>query len=67
MSKKEETDEIKALRAFKERTNLSYDKLGKALNVHSITIFNWFRGHQAPSDMAKRIIIEFLKKNEEEK
>ena len=40
---KTETEEIKQLRAYKEKSGLSYDKLGHALGVHSHTIYDWFR------------------------
>lgn len=59
---KPETEEIRQLRIYKEESGLSFDKLGRVLLIHSITIFNWFRGHQQPSDMAKRLIRAFLKK-----
>jgi len=64
MKETEETEEIKRLRAYKEKSGLSYDKLGKAMDVHSHTIYDWFRGHQQPSDMAKKLIIAFLRKHE---
>lgn len=53
-------DEIKALQAYKEKSGLSYGKLGRDVGVHAMTIYNWFRGFQQPSDMALRIVREFL-------
>ena len=59
---KPETDEIRRLRIYKEKSGLSFDKLGKKLKgVHSHTIYEWFRGHQEPSSMAKDLINAFLK------
>jgi len=59
-----ETEEIQRLRAFKEKSGLSFDKLGHTLGVHAHTVYNWFRGHQQPSFMAKNLIQDFLKKHE---
>lgn len=58
--KKTETKEIQLLREHKKETSLSYEKIGQALGVHSITVYNWFRGFQQPSTMAKRLIRAYL-------
>ena len=58
--KKKESKEVQLLREFKKKSGLSYSKLGQALGVNGQTIYNWFRGHQQPSDMAKRLVTKFL-------
>lgn len=55
-----ESKEIQLLRKFKETTGLSFSKLGQTLGVNGHTIYNWFRGHQQPSDMAKKLIMQSL-------
>lgn len=57
-----ETEEIRRLRIYKSKSGLSFDKLGKLLDCHSLTIYHWFHGHQRPSDMAKKLINAFLDK-----
>lgn len=63
----EDTEEIQLLRAYKEASGLSFDKLGKLIDCHSHTIYEWFRGHQQPSEMAKKLIKAFLKNVEKER
>ena len=63
MNNKEES--VQALRAYKERSGLSYHKLSHLIGVHSHTIYNWFRGHQEPSDMAEKLIKAFLEERED--
>lgn len=58
---KDETEEIRLLRAYKKKSGLSFDKLGKLIDCHSHTIYEWFRGHQQPSEMAKKLINTFLR------
>ena len=58
--KKKETKEIQLLREFKKESGWTYDKLGAAIGVNGQTVYNWFRGHQQPSDIAKKLIRQFL-------
>ena len=62
--KEQESKEIQILRLHKESSGLSYEKLGQALGVHSITIYNWFRGKTQPSPMAKKTIRAYLSRVE---
>jgi len=57
---KTESKEIQLLRSHKAESGLSYQKLGQALGVHGMTIYNWFRGKQRPSAIAKRLIVAYL-------
>jgi len=56
----DESKEIQMLRLHKKESGLSYEKIGQALGVHSITIYNWFRGKQQPSAIAKKLIRTYL-------
>ncbi|MBA7611815.1 hypothetical protein ES703_19046 [subsurface metagenome] len=58
--KKKDSKEIQLLRTHKTESGLSYPKLGKELGVSGMTIYNWFRGKQKPSDMANRLIRTYL-------
>ena len=58
-----ESKELQLLRAHKEENGLSYEKLGQALGVHSMTVYNWFRGKQQPSTIARRLIASYLLSN----
>lgn len=59
---KKESKEIQLLREHKKENGLSYDKIGQALGIHGMTVYNWFRGKQQPSAMAKRLIRAYLLK-----
>jgi DNA-binding transcriptional regulator YiaG len=52
--------EVERLRAYKERAGLSYDNLGHALGVHSQTVYHWITGKHKPSQMARRLIRNYL-------
>lgn len=58
--KNKDSREIQELRSHKADSGLSYPKLGGEIGVSGMTIFNWFRGKQQPSDMAKRLIRTYL-------
>ena len=62
---KEECQELQALRSYKEKTGLSYEKIAKEIGVNSMSIYNWFRRYAEPSDMAKRLIRTFLENEEQ--
>lgn len=53
-------DELKALKEFKEKSGWSFDKMAAKIGVTPQTIRNWFNGRYAPSEMAKRLIRDFL-------
>ena len=63
---KKESKELQLLREYKEDHNLSYDKIGRFLGIHSMTVYSWFSGRQKPSAMAKRLITELLLKGKPE-
>jgi len=58
--KNKELKEIQLLRLHKKESGLSYEKIGQALGVHGMTIYNWLRGKQQPSSMAKKLIRTYL-------
>ena len=60
IKKKTESKEIQLLREFKKETGWSYNKMGSAIGVNGMTVYNWLRGHQEPSDMAKKLIRQFI-------
>jgi len=55
-----EFDEVEMLRKFKKDSGYSYDKLSKELEVHHRTVYLWLSGKSKPSNMAKKIIRQFL-------
>lgn len=55
-----ESKEMQLLRAHKAESGLSYTKLGEAIRVNHMTVYNWFRGKQVPSIMAKGLIRAYL-------
>ena len=60
----EELKEVTALRAYRDKHELSYDLLGKELGVHINSVIRWLRDGVRPSPIKKRLIIAFLKKHE---
>lgn len=52
--------EVERLRTYKEKSGLSYDKIGHGLGVHSQTVYLWLIGKHKPSQMAKRLIRNYL-------
>ncbi len=58
--KKKESKEIQLLREFKKDSGWSYLKLGNAIGVNGMTVYNWFRGKQEPSTIAKKLIKHFI-------
>lgn len=58
--KNKESREILLLRSHKAKSGLSYPKLGQAIGVCPMTVYNWMRGKQKPSAMARRLIIAYL-------
>lgn len=55
-----ESKEMQLLRAHKAESGLSYTRLGTAIGVNHMTIYNWFRGKQVPSAIAKGLIKAYL-------
>ena len=55
-----ESKEMQLLRSHKAESGLSYTKLGEAIGVNHMTIYNWFRGKQRPSAIAKKLIRTYL-------
>ena len=55
-----ELNEVEMLRKFKKDTGYSYDRLSKELGVHYRTVYLWMSGKSKPSNMAKRIIRQFI-------
>ena len=55
-----ELNEVEMLRKFKKDSGYSYDRLSKELGVHYRTVYLWMSGKSKPSNMAKRIIRQFI-------
>jgi len=55
------TDEVERLRKFKQESGYSYDRLGKAMDLHYRTIYLWLAGKSKPSNLARKAIRAFLK------
>ena len=55
-----ELNEVEMLRKFKKDSGYSYDRLSKELGVHYRTVYLWMSGKSRPSNMAKRIIRQFI-------
>ena len=60
--KTELSKEAKLLLEFKQESLFSYEKLGHEIGVSGMTIYRWCKGRQEPSNIAKRLIKNYLLK-----
>jgi len=54
------SDEVLALKRFKERSGWSCDRIGIKLEVSGQAVRNWFKGRAVPSRLSRKSINEFL-------
>ncbi len=52
--------EVEDLKEFKRRSGWSDDKIAIKLGVSTQSLRNWFKDRNAPSDLAKKAIEEFI-------
>lgn len=52
--------EIKKLEEYKDKQNISYEKLAHKIGVSYRTLFRWLNGTNRPSDMGLKMIRDFL-------
>jgi len=51
---------LEYLKNFKKESGWSYDRIARETGLHTQTIIGWFQGKHKPSDLAIRVIKEFL-------
>jgi len=52
--------EIKELKGYKDKQNISYEKLAHEIGVSYRTLFRWINRENQPSDMGLKMIRNFL-------
>ena len=58
--KEQEPKELTKLRELRAEKGLSYPDLAWQIGVNPATVYYWFKGQKSPSRMAKKLINQFL-------
>ncbi|OGP59388.1 MAG: hypothetical protein A2V67_12635 [Deltaproteobacteria bacterium RBG_13_61_14] len=51
---------VKQLKAYKEKTGFSNARLAAEIGVHKLTLTLWLEGKFKPSNMAERLVENYL-------
>ena len=52
--------EVERLSVHKKECELSYPDIARGMGVNPMSVYNWIKGRSIPSQMARRIIREYL-------
>ena len=55
-----EFGEVGMLKAFKEKSGWSYEKIAQEIGVHSQAVQGWFNGKYKPNNLSRKAIRAFL-------